>query len=118
MSELNVNESEPTETVKLKDGSVEVKSLVVVTMLSLECLITNDPIAFYELVMRSRDREHQFFGSSGEHLEKLGLTIQGVVHNSTAAIVRNAVYGEDFSMRLGSPLERQEETTNVKTRME
>ena len=104
MSELNVDGSEPTETVKLEGGSAEAKSLVVVTMDSLQRLIENDPIPFYELVMRSRDRDHEFFGNSGERLERLGLTERGVVHSSTAALVRNAVTGDLLKMRLGYPL--------------
>lgn len=49
------------ETVTLKNGTVEAKPLVAVTLMSLEHLINPDPIAFYELVMVCRDRDHLFF---------------------------------------------------------
>ena len=98
------NTHQQTKTCKLKDGSIEVESLVVVTMLRLETLIKEDPIPFYELVMQSRNRDHRFFGNSGERLEELGFTNGGIVDSSIAAVARNAVIGEGFEMILRSPL--------------
>gem|GEM_PF-4132711 len=49
------------ETVILNNGAKEAKSLVDITHLSLKTLITDNPIAFYELVMKCRDNNHALF---------------------------------------------------------
>lgn len=54
--------------VKLKNGSEELETAVVIVMASLQGLVDKDPIIAYELVMKARDRNHQLFGVSGEVL--------------------------------------------------
>lgn len=93
------------ETVTLKNGAEEVKSLVVVTMLSLESLIEEQPFAFYDLVMVCRDRDYRPFGSNGDHLKSLALLQDGGhVHDSIRNIVLSAVTGDGLDMQLGSPV--------------
>ena len=57
------------EVVKLKNGVEEVKGLVQITMAILSSLMKDDPISFYELVMKCRDRNHKIFSKVQE--EKL-----------------------------------------------
>lgn len=94
------------ETVVLKNGSKEVKALVVVVMMSLEELIGKDPITFYELVMFCRDQSHKFFGSTQGALERLGFLQNGTVHDSVRNIVLSAVEGDGLEMRLRNPVQQ------------
>lgn len=93
------------ETVTLKNGSVEPKVLVDTLMRSLKLLLVNNPIAFYELVMKCRDRNHRFFGTAAEPLKNLALVqADGDVHSSIRNVVLSAVSGEMLEMTLGSPV--------------
>lgn len=92
------------EMLDLKNGSQEPKPLVIVTMMSLERLFNNNPIVFYELVMKARDHQHEFFGDAESALQDLSLLdATGAVHDSVRNIVLSAVTGEDLEMTLGSP---------------
>ena len=94
-----------TETVKLKNGAIEAKGLVNVMMVALRNLLQEDPVTFYELVMKCRDRNHQFWSDCGDKLQDLHLVEQdGRVHRSIRNIVLSAVEGEMLEMTLGSPL--------------
>jgi len=93
------------ETVVLKNDAEELKSLVIATMMSLEFLMKEQPIVFYELVMKCRDHNHRFFGNTGEDLEKLALVQPGgSVHDSICNIVLSATNGNGLKMTLGSPI--------------
>jgi len=93
------------ETVRLKNGTEEAKQLVVITIAQLKELMSSEPIAFYELVMLCRDRDHELFGNAGEKLEKSGLLQrEGVVHDSIRNIVVSAVEGDMLNMRITSPI--------------
>ena len=94
------------ETVVLKNGSQEVRTLVVVVMMSLEELIGKDSITFYELVMFCRDQSHKFFGSTQGTLERLGLLQNGTVHDSVRNIVLSAVEGDGLEMCLRNPVQQ------------
>lgn len=52
------------ETVTLKNGAMEAKPAVMATMMSLRHLFDSEPIVAYELVMKCRDRNHQFVGNT------------------------------------------------------
>ena len=94
-----------TETVELKNGTTEAKGLVNVMMISLHNLLQEDPITLYELVMKCRERDHQFWGDTVEKLQNLHLVEQdGRVHGAIRNIVLSAVTGEGLDMVLGSPL--------------
>jgi len=92
------------EAVILKNGAEEVKSFVLVTMLSLQRLMREKPIALYELVQLCMNNKHDLFGNAGEILEELGLVKNGVVHDSIRNIVLSAVEGDGCNMRLTNPL--------------
>lgn len=94
------------ETVTLKNGAVEAKPLVKVALMSLEHLINSDPIAFYELVMVCRDKDHKPFGNTREKLSALGLwkEYEDRPHESIRNVVLSAVTGNGLEMVLGSPV--------------
>ena len=92
----------------LKNGQEEFKPLIVVTMLSLRALLAEQPIAFYELVMKCRDRNHQFFGNAGEKLKSLQLVQPGgSIHGSIRNIVLSATSGDDLELVLHSPIKEE-----------
>lgn len=92
-------------TAKLKNGSEELKSLVLLTMISLRNLIETNPIAFYELVTKCRDDSHRLFGNTVEVLKRFVPTQdeRGRVHESIKNIVLSAAEGDGLEMTLGSP---------------
>lgn len=92
--------------VRLKNGTEEVEGIVWITMLHLSSLIKGDPISFYELVMKCRDRNHNIFsGVQEEKLQDLNLLDStGTVHDSIVNIVVSAVEGNRSKMMLVSPL--------------
>lgn len=96
--------------VKLKNGSEEPANLVAVTMVSIGALAGRDPIAFYELVMKSRDPKHKVWSDAQvKTLSTAGLMgSDGHVHGSIANVVACAVTGEGLAMKLGDPRASQE----------
>src|SRR3989338_5617614 len=86
--------------VKLKNGSEEAEPLVRVTMMSLQHLMGENPIAFYELVELCKNRNHKMFGNTNEILERLSMVSNGFVHGSIRNIVLSAVKGEGLDMQL------------------
>jgi hypothetical protein len=92
--------------VKLKNCSEVPESMVIVTMLSLETLISTNPIAFYELVQKCRNPKHKMFADTEEDIKGLGLMHSGSVHECIRNIVLSAVEGDDLDMRLTSPFEQ------------
>lgn len=93
--------SDEDKNVKLKNGSLVSKVCVVTTMMNLKLLLESNPIAFYELVMKCRDSDHVFFGNTEEVLKGLALKPDNSVVKN---IVLSAVEGEEFDMRLNSPI--------------
>ena len=94
------------ETVILKTGVEVAKPLVGTTMMALNSLMDNgQDITFYELVMKCRDSNHEFFGNAGEELAKLGLLDgSGKVHRSIKDVVLAASEGVGLDMALVNPL--------------
>ena len=79
----------------LKHGE-ESTPLVAVTMLALHHLLEQEPVAFYDLVMKCRDRDYAFFGNAREKLQERALVQpDGTVHSSIRNIVLTAVTGND-----------------------
>jgi hypothetical protein len=92
-------------TITLKNGTQEPYSLVAIVTISLKMLIMEDPICFYELVMKCRDHNHEFFGNTSLRLGQLGLTDDaGNVSRQIRNIVLSSVEGDGLDMRLGSPI--------------
>lgn len=97
------NDKPAIATVKLKNGSVEAKFVAVATMISLDSLLQDNPIAFYELVTKCRDPKHVMFGKSKSVCENLALMNGDIVHGSIKNIVLSAVEGDGLDMYLTSP---------------
>ncbi len=91
--------------LKLKNGSEECVPLVNTTVMSVRHLMESNPIAFVELVLLCRDRNHELFGNTAVDLQGLALVGRdGFVHDSIRNIVLSAVEGEGLEMKLISPL--------------
>jgi hypothetical protein len=96
------------ETVNLKNGSAEAKPLVAVTMLSLNSLFDkgmNGALAFYELVQKCNNPDHEIWGEAQSTLLMgLGLLdVNGDVHSLIKNVVLSAAQGEGLGLSLGSP---------------
>jgi hypothetical protein len=95
------------EVVKLKNGSEEVKPLVMATMMSIRKLMAGLPGALdaYELVELCRDRNHKMFGNSQKSLQKLGLIeASGSVHDSVRNVVLSAAVGDGLELHFENPI--------------
>ena len=102
------------ETVKLKNGSEEAKSLIISTMLSLDKLLGAWPIAFYDLVMRCHDRDYEWFGNNRQVCIDLSFARpDGNIHDSIKNIILSAVVGDDLDMRLVSPVAETKEAPDA-----
>ena len=94
------------ETIKLRNGAEEAKPLVAVTMMHLETLMNERPLALYDLVMRCRDTNYEFFGTNGDYLKSLNLVGQdGSIHGSIRNIILSAIDGDGIDMVLRSPVQ-------------
>jgi len=93
------------ETVRLKNGTEEDKPSVVMTMMSLEHVMDERPLALYDLAMMCRDRNYEPFGSNGSYLKDLNLVDQdGSIHNSIRNIVLSAISGDGLDIVLRNPV--------------
>ncbi len=96
--------------VTLKNGETMPRLMVSVMMISLQDLIAQHPMAFYELVMSARSREHVLSGTCGEELVSRGLLEsvddqgRGRMHDETRSIVTSAATGDDLELALTSPI--------------
>jgi len=97
-------------TVLLKNGIKEAEPLVRVMMyLVLPDLLKNHPTAFYDLVMRCRDKSYKFFGNNEKLLKDKNIVdTDGSIHSSIKNIVLCAIEGEGIEMRLVNPLKKSE----------
>lgn len=107
--------TESTPTVRLKNGTDEVKPLVAIVMHSLHRLFdTGKGMVVYELASLCRNPDHKPFGSTGEELKSLELVSEAngkwYVHGSIRNIVLSAVQGEGLDMGIRSPLAPIEES--------
>lgn len=98
------------ETVILKNGDEVPNVLVATTMLSLRSLLDDNPIAFYELVMSCRDRDHPLWGNTPVVLSACSLiqtsdsTGRATIHDAVRSIVLSAANGGGLDMSLGEPV--------------
>jgi len=99
-------------TVELKNGAEEAEALVTVTIGSLHHLIETNPIAFYELVQKARDKDHKIiWGNVSSVLKSLALLSEnGAMHDSIRNIVLSAAEGDGLDMALVSPIKEYKET--------
>lgn len=92
--------------VTLKDGSVVPEPAVASIYVAIRSLMETDPLAFYELVMLSRDSSHQIFSDVQRTALRSRSLIEsdGRPHQLISEIVRNSVEGDLLDMRLVNPL--------------
>ena len=94
------------QTIVLKNGATEAVSLVNVTMMSINHLLSSKPMAFYELVEVCLDKKHKIFGNLSDDLIGLALLQNdGQPHGSIKNIVLSAVTGDGLAMTLEDPTE-------------
>lgn len=92
-------------TVKLKNGEEEAEGLVNITFMLLKDLSKNNPILLYELAEKCRDRNHKFFGNTGDTLREKELVQSDYsMHSSIKNIVLSSIEGEGMEMRLVNPI--------------
>lgn len=83
-------------------------------MMSLQRLFQTDPISAYELTMKARDPNHEFFGGTGQKLMSLALVdANGGMHDSIRNIVLSAVEGDGLEMKLGSPIKKASDAASL-----
>ena len=96
--------------VTLENGTKEAESLITIVMMSLYKLSEEKPLSVYELVMKCKDNDHQFFGDTTKDLRDLALVqSDDSVHCSIRNIVLSAAEGEELDMVLKSPIMTEEE---------
>ena len=93
------------ELIKLKNGMQEAKPLVAIIGLHVKRLIEKNPIALYELVMKCRNRDHQFFGNAPDILKDLNLLeSDNSVHSSIRNIILSLATGDGLDMKFVNPV--------------
>ena len=93
--------------VKLKNGGVEMDILTQGVLLALKNLITDNSVAFYDLVMKCRDDQYEPFGNSSAILKHVSLMESGgTIHSSIKNIVLSAVDGDEGEMHIVDPIDR------------
>jgi len=105
------NKMKQQATVELKNGAIEVRSIVVTVYFLLEDLLqtTRGAIAFHDLVSLCRDSKYHLQDGQKEYLIESGLLQQnGTVHSSIKNIVLSAVLGEGLNMELVLPVKPKE----------
>ena len=98
----------PLALIRLKNGSEEPQALIAVCMIALKRLIGEDPISFYELVMKARDPNHRVFSQHQiDVLKELSLMEpSGNLYQTVTNVALSAVTGEGLGMTLGDPVAR------------
>lgn len=97
-----------SEKVTLKNGfDGYTRSQVGVMTVLLRSLLDDDAVLFYELVMRCRDSNHEFFGTCGVKLQEMQfLDHKQMPHGMVRDIVLSSVTGDGLAMEMGSPVRR------------
>ena len=98
---------------KLKNGSEYSEELFGIVWSVIKNLFENEPIVFYELVMKCRDFSHPYFGNTAEKLESIGLLSPfRAPHPLVKDIILSAVTGDGLEMTLAFPLAEVPEPSN------
>lgn len=90
--------------ITLRTGATVPEPIYKTTMVNLERLWGDNPIAFIELVSPARDANHQPFDNVTEVLTERSFMANGRLHDSVRDVVLAATEGDDFDMRMVSPL--------------
>lgn len=93
--------------LKLKNGGVELDVVIAAMTMSMETLLAETPIAFFDLVMKARDDTYELFGNSQSILEKASLLEpNGKMRQDTRNIVLSSVKGNEGEMHMVDPIDR------------
>lgn len=93
--------------LKLKNGGLENTGIIAVVTMSLERLLMENGIAFYDLVMKCRDDEYEPFGNSDDILKAAVLMEQGgTIRQDIKNIVLSSVEGDEGGMHMVDPIDR------------
>ena len=82
-------------SVRLRNGSEEMESLVAAPRVGLDALARTSPPALYELWEKAKDRNHVCWGKTAETLEDVGLLVGGHLHSSVKNVVLSALESAD-----------------------
>lgn len=91
---------------KLRTGAEEDSAVVAAVCVSLEGLLSSgNAVAFYEVVMVARDREHRPWGNTAITSMKLALldSPMGEMHNSVRNVILASTEGKGMEMRMVFP---------------
>jgi len=95
-------------TVELKNGSTEMRMLVVGTYLILQKMLDDiqGVTAYYELVQTCIDSKHEIFSDVQKQylIDKTLMQTEGSVHGSIRNIVLSATIGEGVDLSLVNPI--------------
>ena len=93
----------------LRTGEEVPAALVSVVMISLEALMKQNPVAFYELVQISRNPGHKLFGNTSKVLQQFALIeADGQPCDATRLIVLAATEGEGLALKLVQPVRKEQ----------
>ena len=93
----------------LRTGEEVPAALASVVMISLETLMKQNPIAFYELVQISRNPKHKLFGNTADVLRQSALIeTNGQPCDATRLIVLAATEGEELTLKLVQPVRKEQ----------
>lgn len=98
------------QTATLRNGSEEARPAVDMLMGTLLEINNTLPgvLAFYDLVMRCRDKEHPIADAQLDTLRNLGLVGAGEwIHETTRNVVLSAVVGDGTAMKLVNPYQEE-----------
>lgn len=88
----------------LRNGRDVPGPVVRVTVLSMERLLENNPVAFVEAVEVARDPSHRPWGQTGKVLAGAGLTgAGGRMHGAMRDVILACTEGDGAGLRLVSP---------------
>ena len=96
------------ETVTLRNGSTEMKALVIMTYMNLKKMFDDmkGAIAFYELVALCKDSKHEIFPDVQKQylISRALMQSDGRVHQSIKNVVLSATTGEGVDLSLVNPI--------------
>lgn len=90
--------------IVLKNGTRELEPAVKVIMFAIRELLKRQPLVFYDLAMRCRDRNYKMWDASESDLKNLSLLqFDGQPPGTTRNIILSAVEGDGADMHIVNP---------------
>jgi hypothetical protein len=99
---------EETKMARLKNGTIMTQAIAADGIARISSLLHSmdmqDALAFYELVEKSRNPKHKFFGDLGDYLESKGLVQDGDVAPYIRDLVLSGATGKDLDLGFQNPI--------------